>query len=170
MGRLTINPSAHIDKRGALMIFLFGFGYAKPVEVRMRNFKNPKRDTALVALAGPISNLLQALVSMFLFNLFSYIAYSVDNMIYVALFFYFAAMINANLAVFNLIPIPPLDGSKLAAALLPAKYYYKIMQYERYISIALIVLLFTGILSTPLSIVSGLVISLFDSITSIPFV
>ncbi len=169
MGRLTINPAVHIDKRGALMIFLFGFGYARPVEVRMRNFKNPKRDMALVALAGPVSNLIQAFIAMLLFNLFKHLAYNVDSVIYVAMFFYFAAMINANLAVFNLIPIPPLDGSRLATALLPAKYYYKIMQYERYISIALIVLLFTGILSTPLSIISGLVISLFDTITALPF-
>ena len=170
-GRLTINPMAHIDKWGALMIALFGFGYAKPVEVRMRNFKNPKRDMALVALAGPVCNLIQAFISVFIYNALNHFSYSTNNsaLFYMAYFFVYAAIININLAVFNLIPIPPLDGSRLATALLPAKYYYKIMQYERYIMIGLYVLLFTGILSTPLSYISSAVLAAFDAITSIPF-
>lgn len=170
-GRLTINPMAHIDLRGALMIFLFGFGYAKPVEVRMRKFKKPKRDMALVALAGPVCNVLQALVFMLIYNALKFASVNVDNimLVYMSFFFYYAAIINTNLAVFNLLPIPPLDGSRLATALLPSKYYYKIMQYERYIMIGLFVLLFTGILSTPLSFLSNLVISLLNTITEIPF-
>ncbi len=170
-GRLTINPMAHIDKRGALMIFLFGFGYAKPVEVRMRKFKKPKRDMALVALAGPISNILQSLILLFIYNALYYFGSSNENimMTYMAMFFFYAAVINVNLAVFNLLPIPPLDGSRLATALLPSKYYYKIMQYERYIMIGLFVLLFTGILSTPLSFLSGAVITLLDAVASLPF-
>ena len=171
-GRLTINPMAHIDKRGALMILLFGFGYAKPVEVRMRKFKKPKRDMALVALAGPVSNILQSLILLFVYNALTRVGSANDNaiMVYMGMFFFYAAVINVNLAVFNLLPIPPLDGSRLATALLPAKYYYKIMQYERYIMLGLFVLLFTGILSTPLSYLSGAVISLLDSIASVPFV
>jgi Zn-dependent protease len=170
-GRLTINPMAHIDKRGALMIFLFGFGYAKPVEVRMRKFKKPKRDMALVALAGPVSNILQSLVLLFIYNALYHFGSVNDNimMVYMGMFFFYAAVINVNLAVFNLLPIPPLDGSRLATALLPAKYYYKIMQYERYIMIGLFVLLFTGILSTPLSLLSSAVISLLNNVASIPF-
>ena len=78
-GRLTINPMAHIDKRGALMIFLFGFGYAKPVEVRMRKFKKPKRDMALVALAGPVSNILQSLVLLFIYNALYHFGSANDN-------------------------------------------------------------------------------------------
>ena len=171
-GRLTINPTAHIDKRGALMIFLFGFGYAKPVEVRMRKFKNPKRDMAIVALAGPVCNIIQGLVLLFIYNALYHFGSSNDNMLmsYMGMFFFYAAVINVNLAVFNLLPIPPLDGSRLVTALLPAKYYYKIMQYERYIMLGLFVLLFTGILSTPLSFISGAVLSLLDSVASILFV
>ena len=170
-GRLTINPMAHIDLRGALMIFLFGFGYAKPVEVRMRYFKNPKRDMALVAFAGPVSNLLQALVTLFISNALYYFSVKSGNtgVGYMGLFFYFAAQININLAVFNLLPVPPLDGSRLVTALLPSKYYYKIMQYERYIMIGLFVLLFTGVLTRPLSALSDWVLSLFMKITEIPF-
>ncbi len=167
MGRLTLNPKAHIDLIGALMIFLVGFGYAKPVQVRMRHFNKPKRDMALVALAGPVSNLLQALVFTLIYGLCVFmqtkgIAVTVAG--YMGVFFVYAAIICINLAVFNLLPIPPLDGSRLATALLPSHIYYKIMQYERYIQIGLFILLFTGILSTPLSYLSSAIIKLFIKI------
>ena len=168
-GRLTINPMAHISPMGALMIFLFGFGYAKPVPVRMRHFKNPKRDMAIVALAGPLCNILQAFVYMILFCVITNINTTNMGIVYIAFFFYYAAQVNVSLGVFNLLPIPPLDGSRLATALLPAKYYFKIMQYERYIMIGLFVLLFTGILSTPLSYLSGLLFNLIYKIASLPF-
>ena len=170
-GRLTINPMAHIDWIGAIMIFLFGFGYAKPVEVRMRHFKKPKRDMAIVALAGPACNLLQSFIFLFLRAVCTFGAYKLQNeaMAYMGIFFLYAAAININLGVFNPLPIPPLDGSRLLTALLPSKYYYKIMQYERYIMIGLFVLLFTGILTTPLSFLSSLILGLFSNITQIPF-
>jgi Zn-dependent protease len=168
-GRLTINPMAHISPMGALMIFLFGFGYAKPVPVRMRHFKNPKRDMAIVALAGPLCNILQAFVYMILFCAITNINTTNMGIVYIAFFFYYAAQVNVSLGVFNLLPIPPLDGSRLATALLPAKYYFKIMQYERYIMIGLFVLLFTGILSTPLSYLSGIIFNLIYKVTSLIF-
>ena len=170
-GRLTLNPLAHVDPLGALMIIVAGFGYAKPVEVRMRRFKKPKRDMALVALAGPVCNLLQSLVLLLIYNALKYASVNIENimLVYMSFFFFYAAVINTNLAVFNLLPIPPLDGSRLATALLPAKYYYKIMQYERYIMIGLFVLLFTGILTTPLSFLSNAVLSLLDSVAALPF-
>jgi len=168
-GRLTINPMAHISPMGALMIFLFGFGYAKPVPVRMRHFKNPKRDMAIVALAGPLCNILQAFVYMILFCAITNINTTNMGIVYIAFFFYYAAQVNVSLGVFNLLPIPPLDGSRLATALLPAKYYFKIMQYERYIMIGLFVLLFTGILSTPLSFLSNIIFNLIYKVTSLIF-
>lgn len=170
-GRLTIDPKAHIDPIGALMIFLFGFGYAKPVQVRMRNFKKPKRDMALVALAGPVSNLLQSLVFFFIYSACVYFSGKSGSEVvdYLGVFFFFAGVINVNLAVFNLLPVPPLDGSRLATALLPSKYYFKIMAYERYIQIAIFVLLFTGILSAPLSFLSNLITGLLLAVSSLPF-
>lgn len=150
-GRLTINPLVHIDLIGMIMILLFGFGYAKPVPVNMRYFKNPKVGMALVGAAGPISNLIMAFVNIFIY----YFLASVLNIGSVAIsllvtFFYFAAYINVSLAVFNLLPIPPLDGSKIIAGILPKELYYKYMQYERYVMIAVIILLFTGIIDGPL--------------------
>ena len=154
---------------GALMIFLCGFGYAKPVPVRMKNFKNPKRDMALVALAGPLCNIFQAFIYLFLYSLITSFEVANPAIAYIALFFFFAADVNIGLAVFNLLPIPPLDGSRLATALLPAKYYYKIMQYERQITIGLFILIITGVLTAPLSKLSDLLMNLIYGITQLPF-
>ncbi len=169
-GRLTLNPMAHISPLGAIMIFLCGFGYAKPVNVNPRNFKDPKKGMALTAIAGPISNLIMGFVCIFLATLVSYIGEISSLMIYAIYYFLtFAGVVNVNLAVFNLLPIPPLDGSRILQLLIPAKYYYKFLQYERYIVIIVFVLIMTGVLSTPLSFISNIIISLFSSISNIPF-
>ena len=169
-GRLTINPMAHIHPIGLIMIFLFGFGYARPVEIRMRNFKKPKRDMAIVALAGPVCNFLQAVVytsvssALTIAQVFS----GIEAISYIVTFFEFAAIINIQLGLFNLIPVPPLDGSRLLTALLPSKAYYKIMQYERYITIGLMLLLFTGVLSRPLAFVSDMIFGLIKLMFLLP--
>ncbi len=157
-GRLTLNPLAHIDPIGALMIFVAGFGYAKPVPVNVRNFKDPKKGMAITALAGPMSNLILAFISIILMNAIALM--SGGTMLQVTLlFFYYNAVININLAVFNLLPIPPLDGSRLLAVVLPDKYYYKVMQNERILMIVVLVLIFTGVITRPLLFLSGAVYS-----------
>ena len=172
-GRLTLRPMAHIDPIGALMILLVGFGYARPVQVNMRNLRNGRKSFALVALAGPVSNLIMALVFTFFKTLIYVLALNaiLPAVAYTVLgsFFSFAASINISLAVFNLLPIPPLDGSRIANLLLPSKYYFTIMKYERYIMIGMFVLLWTGILSKPLSLLAGLVTVGFDFIAKLPF-
>lgn len=176
-GRLTLNPMAHISPLGAAMIFLVGFGYAKPVSVNPRNFKDPKKGMALTAIAGPISNLIMAFIFLLLAQIVDLVSngqtvfFQRDGVIFapqslnmsfaVCMFLYYAGVININLAVFNLLPIPPLDGSRILQLLIPAKYYYRVMQYERYIILAVFFLLFTGILSYPISFLSDLILDLF---------
>ena len=150
-GRLTFNPIAHIDLFGMIMILVLGFGYAKPVPVNMNNFKNPKSGMALTALAGPCSNLVLAFISIFIYYAIGGASFGV--LYYFSLFFMYSAIINVSLAAFNLLPIPPLDGSKILAGILPNKAYYKYMQYERYAMIALFVLMLSGLLDGILNVV-----------------
>ncbi len=167
-GRLTLNPMAHIDILGAIMILFVGFGYAKPVPVNPRNFKNPKKGMALTALAGPFSNILMAVVFMFLSNVLSLFGNSLFVQAF-HVFFSFAASINIGLAVFNLIPIPPLDGSRVLELLIPDKYYYKFAQYERYIVIVIFGLIIFGVLDAPLAFLQNHLYSALNYIVSLPF-
>lgn len=168
-GRLSLNPMRHIDPLGALMIVLVGFGYAKPVPVNPRNFKNPKVGMALTALAGPCANLLMAIVFLLLKNIILLFPTSNPIVLALAYFFIFAASINIGLAVFNLLPIPPLDGSRILQLIIPSKYYFKFLQYERYVVIVVFVLLLTGILSRPLGYLQSLLYNGLDFLVSLPF-
>ena len=164
-GRLTLNPMAHINWIGALMILLVGFGYAQPVPVNVRNvrMKNKKVGMAIIALAGPLSNLIVAFLSVLAMALCVKLGGNSTFALAFAFFFQYTALININLAVFNLIPIPPLDGSRILLAVIPQKYYFGIMKYERYITIALMLLLLFGFLSTPLSYLSTALYKVFSN-------
>lgn len=162
MGRLSLNPMRHMDPIGALCMVVFHFGWAKPVPINPRNFKNPKKGFALTALAGPLANLLMAFFSAFIYLLLNAIfrriafpsAFLVTLAQNTALFFYIFHIINLSLALFNLIPIPPLDGSRILSVVLPPKTYFGIMKYERQIYYGLIIWLIGG------SFVSNLLLSL----------
>ena len=167
-GRLTLSPMAHIDLIGAIMILLVGFGYAKPVPVNPRRFKNPKLGMALTALAGPISNIIMAVIFLVLANVASLFRGGAFAAAAV-LFFQFAAQINVSLAVFNLLPIPPLDGSRIATLIIPTKYYFKIMKYERYIILAVFALIFIGVLDIPLSFLTGIIMTGLSYVAGLPF-
>lgn len=155
MGRLSLNPLKHLDPIGALCMVLFRFGWAKPVPIDTRFFKNPKRDMALTALAGPVTNLLIAFFSLPFYilavnayntALFSGAAPIVMTLLNIAIYFFSALHgVNLGLALFNLLPIPPLDGSRVLFTFLPTHYYFRIMRYERYISLALMLLLLCGL-------------------------
>ncbi len=154
LGRLTLNPFKHFDILGFLMMMLVGYGWAKPVPINTRYFKKPKRDMAICAAAGPISNILMALVFAALYKIFLLIFGTMtitsevtsNILTLTSLFFYCGIQINVMLAVFNLIPVPPFDGSRIVLAALPTDLYFKIQRYERYILIAFFVLLLTNVL------------------------
>ena len=170
LGRLSLNPMAHLDIIGSVLMLFTGFGWAKPVPVMSRNFKNVKKGMVLSALAGPAANILLALLCMLLYKLWCFVLYPMLAVQFsvaqaIATILYIMCILNINLAVFNLIPVPPLDGSRLVTALLPARLYYKVMQYERYIILALFVILFVGILDVPLSFLRGAVYNFLDLIT-----
>lgn len=167
-GRLTLNPFAHFDPIGTTAIILFGFGWAKPVPINPLNFNNPKKGMMLSALAGPLSNIGLAFLSMVFYKLvplLSYIGVGAGFVSTLSTFFYYAMTINISLGVFNLIPIPPLDGSRIATYFLPQRTYFKIMQYERYILIAFFLILWLGVLDMPIAFVDGLVTKGLDFIT-----
>ncbi len=157
LGRLTLNPLKHLDPIGTVMMLVFGFGWAKPVPIVSRNFKNPKWGMCLSALAGPLSNLVFSFVSFFIYyalnsrlKVFTYqfgtsyydpsstFAYLAVNL------FYIAAYMNIFLFVFNLLPVPPLDGSRIMYVVLPTKIYFNVMKYERIIYIILIMVIASG--------------------------
>lgn len=170
-GRLTLNPLAHIDPMGALSILLFGIGWAKPVPVDPRNFKNPKAGMAITAAAGPLSNLLAATVGAFLWYAVNIpLGFSTTGFGYIIVKFLATYItINISLAVFNLIPIPPFDGYRIVSIFLSNRMLYKISQYERYGMILVFVLLLTGVLDAPLNFCNTVITNGILWLTGLPF-
>ncbi len=150
MGRLSINPLKHLDPVGTLCMVFFHFGWARPVPIDPRYFKKPRKHFAITALAGPLSNILLGFIIAPLYllcsNLFVYTDSSFLNslMLNTLIFLYTFHVINIGLGVFNLIPLPPFDGSRIVNVVLPQKWYFKIMKYERYIYFGVIGWLLIG--------------------------
>jgi Zn-dependent protease len=160
-GRLTLNPFKHLDTWGTVMMLTVGIGYAKPVPVNPRNFRKYKRDMILVALAGPLSNLLMAVAAVALFRVC--LIFVTDYAVLLALWLILIeviASVNISLMVFNLLPIPPLDGSRLWSSLLPGKWAYFLEVNSRYVTMGLFVLLMTGVLDGPLNMLHSGVFNL----------
>ena len=182
LGRLTMNPAKHLDLMGTICMLLCGVGWAKPVPINTRYFKNPKWGMAISALAGPVSNLLLSFLGAVFVQLtirvavlaeipyapFFFKGMPMSSLILLIFLYFFElfAYYNAILAIFNMIPIPPFDGSRLAFVFLPDKWYFEIMKYERYIMLILFVLLATDIITLPLSNAANSITGFFYNITS----
>ena len=173
LGRLTLNPLKHLDPIGFLCMILFGMGWAKPVPVDTRYFKKPRRDMALTALAGPLSNVLMAAIFALLLRL-SYTGLefiSIGNSTATTVlsiwlsFLMLGIRLNAMLAVFNMIPVSPLDGGRILNFFLPSRLVYKMSRYERVISLVLMAALMVGVLTPVIHFLSDLLVRLLLTAT-----
>lgn len=162
-GRLTLNPLKHLDPLGTLAIFLIHFGWARPVPVDPRNFRNPKRDMILVSLAGPLSNLATMVVSLVVLIGIASLGRSIPPFLAQPLIAMFSVSIwiNSLLAIFNMIPIPPLDGSKVLMGLLPPKQARVMARMEGAGFVLIMILAFTGMLGKFIVFVQRILFSLF---------
>ena len=192
LGRLTLNPMKHINPIGFICMVLFGVGWANPVPVNTRHFKKPRRDMAITAAAGPLSNLCLAVIftlllrlvmiplqnmaegNYMLFDSSYYLAEEIaTNTTFIllsvlAIIFYLGITLNLSLMIFNLIPLPPLDGSRIAYIFLPTNVYFGIMKYEKYIMIGFLALLYLGILTLPLNFITSWIETGLFKLTAMP--
>lgn len=167
MRRLSLNPLRHIDWVGLAMMFFVGFGWAKAVPVDPRHFKSPKRGMAVTALAGPVSNLLLAALALGVGKgIYLYADYSVGMELLFNFLVYTIAPLSVGLGLFNLLPVPPLDGSKVLGALLPDELYFHLMRYERYGMILLLALTYFGLTGR---IISGAIQGVYGALVTLFF-
>lgn len=166
LGLLTINPIAHFSALGAACLLFFDFGWANPVPINPQNFKKPRKDMALTALAGPCANLLAAMLGSLIINLLFKIGF-LNAWLSIFLTYYIA--INVGLAVLNLIPLPGFDGYKIVQVFIPQKFLPKYYQHQPIIFIALFLLLFLGFFSGPIEFLQRYLCGTILSITSLPF-
>lgn len=164
-GRLTLNPAAHIDLVGLLMLFVVHFGWAKPVRINPNNFSNPRRDDIFVSLAGPMSNLITAFLTLIVWVML--LKFGVPMSEGAAAVLQMIMIININFAIFNMLPIPPLDGSQILRNLLPYELAYKFAQLERYSFLILIIFLMTPILGYVFVPLQRLILEIFQAVVGI---
>lgn len=165
-GRISLNPLRHFDMMGTLCIMLVGFGWAKPVPVDSRYYKNRKLGMAITALAGPLSNILMALILMAGLKLaLLYLPIATEVAAFAIEVVYMMVIINVGLAIYNMLPVPPFDGSRIFLFFLPERWYFGVMKYERYLMLAVIALVWFGILDTPLTFLRSNTLYALDFLT-----
>ena len=164
-GRLTLNPAAHVDPIGLLMLFIVHFGWAKPVQINPMNFSNPRRDDILVSLAGPASNLITSFIALIILVLMAKLDFPFSEGVLVV--FNLIIIYNINFAIFNMLPIPPLDGSHILRNLLPYEMSRAYEQLERYSFIFLLIIIATPVLSYVFVPLQRFILGIFQSIVNI---
>lgn len=177
LGRITMNPIKHMSLIGTISMILVGIGWGKPVPIDPRYFKNRKAGMAISSAAGPLSNFLLAFLSMLLMKIFDLVAVLFPQTFLIqgtfgytlyyslTLLLFYMVFINISLGIFNLLPVPPFDGSRILFYFLPERYYFMVMRYEQFIFIAILLVLMTGALDAPLSFLTNAVYNGFDFLT-----
>jgi len=162
-GRLSLNPLCHLDIVGTICMLMFRFGWAKPVPVNPYNFRNQKRGIILVSLAGPLANFIIGFISCILYYaIYVFTGFLSPIWSFLGQIFLYSIYMNVGFMIFNLLPIPPLDGSKILMEFLPPRIKYNIYRYERYFSLILILIVYAGAITPILGVLRGFIINFYE--------